>query len=80
MKFAAGLAWFVSVAGAQELDVISIKPTPAARLYQLKRECTGGRLVAAGMPLSFVIEWAYRIDEAQLLGTAAMGKGLGCGI
>ena len=49
-------------------EVVSIKPTPKERLHHVVLECTNGRFVAAGWPLSSIVEWGYRFSGVRLLG------------
>jgi uncharacterized protein (TIGR03435 family) len=53
---------------APAFEIISIKPTPKERLYTLKRDCLPDRFEAAGMPLSFLVEWSFGFGSTRLLG------------
>jgi uncharacterized protein (TIGR03435 family) len=51
-----------------EIDVVSVKPTPAESARIFRRECKGDRFSAAGMPLSFIIQWSYQLTAARIVG------------
>jgi len=51
-----------------KFEVVSIKPTPKERLYHLDRKCSNDRFVAFGMPLSFIIEWSYGLNDSRIFG------------
>jgi uncharacterized protein (TIGR03435 family) len=49
-------------------EVVSVKPTPPERINRLKYEkCdNGGPFIAQGVPLLWIVEFAYRVNDTDL--------------
>jgi uncharacterized protein (TIGR03435 family) len=62
--------WFLPASEQRGFDVASVKPTPSSRQYQLAFEkCRGGgRFLATGMPVLSIVEFAYHVQEDQIIG------------
>ncbi len=56
-----------------EFEVVSVKPTPTERLNRLRQEyCPGGgRFSAGGVPLFWILGYAYRVKDYQVSGAPA---------
>jgi uncharacterized protein (TIGR03435 family) len=78
MRTFLAIAFFIGSTIAQvparvTFDVTSVRPTPPGRLYQLKFEkCTnGGPFIASGNPVQWIINYAYGVDDRQVIGGPA---------
>jgi uncharacterized protein (TIGR03435 family) len=54
-------------------EVASVKPTPPERQNHLRQDyCpSGGRFAAGGVPVVWILRYAYRLKDYQIAGTPA---------
>ncbi len=53
---------------APHFEVVSVKPPPPVGQAGARRGCTGDRFVFAGVPLAFLIRWAYDLPPTRIQG------------
>ncbi|MES1258551.1 MAG: TIGR03435 family protein, partial [Acidobacteriota bacterium] len=53
-------------AAGPAFEVVSIKPTKPDNLARSIRPYPGGRVIAQGATLKFLIQWAYQVQDFQI--------------
>jgi len=66
---------FSGIGFSQAFEVASVKPTPADRLYGMKRECVGTRFSATGRPISLLVQWSSHLNGNRIQGMPEWTKG-----
>jgi uncharacterized protein (TIGR03435 family) len=73
MAFVLASAAFCQPASRPTFDVASVKPTPPERQNNIRQQyCPkGGRFFASGIPVLWVLEYAYHLEDYEVSGAPA---------